>query len=376
MYFYIDESGNSGLNLFDVGQPNLYYGILSSEFNLDDVAKKDIIALKNKLSVTELHANNLGNKELVRIINELEEIHNKYKINFDFCSLKKEDFAIISFFDQVFDQGVNPAVPWTAYWTPLRYPLLLIVSTLFDRNLAKRAWETRININSEQAQQELINICETLLCKINSLSDERSIEIILDAIKWVIKNPSVIGYNVYSKENKLQISPNIISFQTAIFTICHRLTMKKMKVEKITVDIQSEFNKAQDWITKLYQNIRNNTDAPLQIAPHMPSMDLSIMPLIDIDYKSSEDSIGLQLVDIYLWICQRLYENKKLAKPLIEFFANKCEDILFDEISLASISQRWSKWFSDLPEPSELELEKGRMFGQLVEERRKPFVIK
>lgn len=39
MYFYIDESGNSGINLFDLEQPYLYYGILSSQFNIDDIAK-------------------------------------------------------------------------------------------------------------------------------------------------------------------------------------------------------------------------------------------------------------------------------------------------------------------------------------------------
>ena len=37
MYFYIDESGQTGLELFDDNQPFLYYGVLSSKFNLDEL---------------------------------------------------------------------------------------------------------------------------------------------------------------------------------------------------------------------------------------------------------------------------------------------------------------------------------------------------
>jgi hypothetical protein len=36
MYFYVDESGQTGLNLFDENQPYLYYGVLSSKTNLED----------------------------------------------------------------------------------------------------------------------------------------------------------------------------------------------------------------------------------------------------------------------------------------------------------------------------------------------------
>ncbi|MCV4939876.1 hypothetical protein OFC17_34380, partial [Escherichia coli] len=66
--------------------------------------------------------------------------HKKHRIRFDICQVVKRDHAIISFFDQVFDQGLNPVVPWSAYWTPLRYPLLLNLSNLFDDELAEKAW--------------------------------------------------------------------------------------------------------------------------------------------------------------------------------------------------------------------------------------------
>ncbi|WP_150538178.1 DUF3800 domain-containing protein [Actinobacillus vicugnae] len=376
MYFYIDESGHSGTNLFDPNQPYLYYGILNSKFDLDNIAKQDILKLQNKLSVNELHANELGNGKLIKIIDDLEHIYQKYDINFDVCRLNKKDFAIISFFDQVFDQGANPTVPWTWYWTPLRYPLLLAIAKLFDDELAKQAWNARINTNSEKAQQSLVSICQIILDRANSqIIDKRLLEVITDALKWVIKQPSEIYYNVFDKDNILQVSPNIISFQSVLFLICYKIEQNDIEATKIIVDIQSEFNRTQDWITKLYQNVRKNSNEPLQIGPHMPSMDLSSMPLVDIDYKSGE-SIGLQLVDIHLWICKRFWENKKLALELVNFFTKKINSTQYNEISLLSISERWSKWFAEIPELTEKELESGRELHKLVEERRKPHIIK
>ena len=39
MYCYVDESGNTGSNLFDEAQPALFYGVLTSKLNLDVAAE-------------------------------------------------------------------------------------------------------------------------------------------------------------------------------------------------------------------------------------------------------------------------------------------------------------------------------------------------
>lgn len=41
MFFYVDESGHTGANLFDEAQPTLFYGVLSSAVHLDYVAEPD-----------------------------------------------------------------------------------------------------------------------------------------------------------------------------------------------------------------------------------------------------------------------------------------------------------------------------------------------
>ena len=125
MYFYVDESGHTGQNLFDPEQPMLFYGVLSSRVNVDVVASPRLERLKRSLGVPRLHAAELGNGRLVSIAPELLNILRTLQLRFDLYRVAKPDHAVISFFDQVFDQGMNPAVPWHCYWTPMRYPLVL-----------------------------------------------------------------------------------------------------------------------------------------------------------------------------------------------------------------------------------------------------------
>ena len=77
VYFYVDESGQTGLELFDDNQPFLYYGVLSSEFNLDEVSLPHVERLRNDLGVERLHAAELGNGRLVTIVDDLVALKEK-----------------------------------------------------------------------------------------------------------------------------------------------------------------------------------------------------------------------------------------------------------------------------------------------------------
>ena len=68
MYFYVDESGHTGPNLFDSAQPILYYGVLSSRVNLDAVLLERVKRVRKKLGVQRLHAAELGIGRLVDVI--------------------------------------------------------------------------------------------------------------------------------------------------------------------------------------------------------------------------------------------------------------------------------------------------------------------
>lgn len=360
------------MELFDDNQPFLYYGVLSSEYDLDELLLSHVKKLRENLGVERLHAAELGNGRLVTIVDDLVELKDTYNLSFDFYRLTKKDHAALCFFDQVFDQGNNPAVPWNAYWTPLRYVLVSKVSYLFDEDLLKKAWKARIAIKKAFAEKELIEVCQELLKRVHWLPDERSIEIITDALNWAIINPSEIHYHATTKESKLQISPNLIGFQSVMHGIATRLENSKSEAKKVVVDRQSEFNKAQEWISDLYRNTKN-LEEPMGFGPGMPMMDLRHMPSVPIECTPGTDSSGLEIVDIYIWLFKRHMEEKPLASKLYPLIHGQ-ENGMFNEVSLQALMERWEKWFRELPEPTPEQIEKGKQLLNMDEERRKKYV--
>ena len=158
MFFYIDESGNTGLNLNDNSQPYLYYGVLSSPIDLDLSELPELLDIRKILSVKRIHANEIGYEKLSKAYELFVKLIKKYELKFDLYKIKKRDYILISFFDQLFDQGLNPAVPWNWYWTPLRYPLLFAVSSLFDDELVVKAWNARITRDHRESNKILKEI--------------------------------------------------------------------------------------------------------------------------------------------------------------------------------------------------------------------------
>lgn len=366
MYFYVDESGHTGTNLFDPHQPILYYGVLSAKTNLDVRAEEVVRSARHKLGVDRLHAAEMGLRGLVEISRYLAHVQKKCEPRFDLYRIAKRDHAIISFFDQVFDQGINPAVSWTGYWTPLRYVLLIKVASLFDDDLASRAWAARISLNNQEVERELIVICRSLLSKIDRIPDERSRQIIGDALNWAIQHAVELRYNCQSPREVLTVTPNLIGFQLVMQGISYRLEGVRAEAS-ITVDQQSQFNRAQRTLAEFYAQNRN---LPWFLGPGMPSMDLRNVPTTPIAFRSSRDSVGLELVDCYLWTFKRLVEGKDVPRELNAIIRPQIVRGRTDAVSRASIDKRWSQWLSTLPEPNEEQLERAREITRLDEERR------
>lgn len=350
MFFYVDESGNTGLNLNDNFQPYLYYGVLSSPVDLDSSELPELIDIREKLSVARIHANEIGYDKLSKVYKLFIELIKKYNLKFDLCKLNKRDYIVISFFDQVFDQGLNPAVPWNWYWTPLRYPLLFAVSSLFDDELIVQAWEARITRSQDESNNMLKEIIKVLLGRAKEYPDMRAREIISNALFWAFFNIEAIQYRVSGGKNMvMQISPNLIGFQSVIFGILGRSKLDKLGVDKVIVDQQAQFNNAQKWLASIYQK----TNDVLRIGPGLPEIDLKEMFKAPIECVSSYKSNGLEIVDIFLWLFKRRAEGKEISKELKEILFTLSQHGIGDEISINALYDRWGKWFSSLPELSE-----------------------
>lgn len=368
MHFYIDESGHTGPNLFDPAQPMLYYGVLSSKVNVDVLAEDRLKRLRTQLGVTRLHAAELGNGRLVQVVDQLCDLQSKLDLRFDMYRVAKPDHAVISFFDQVFDAGMNPAVTWTGYWTPLRYILLGMLASLFDERLAALAWTARLELNDEKSEAMLVHVCQELAERTPSLPDARSTELITDALTWAAANPAKLSYNANTKKDRLSIMPNIIGFQSVMLGIAARLNKAERKASRIIVDQQSQFNKAQRTLADFYAAARSIKFAS---GPGLPEISFKGMPTIPIEFSSSGKSPGLELADVYLWIFRRAMEQDELAPELYSLVKPQLHRGRTDEISLNAMMERWSEYFENIPEPTDKMLEDGRTLIAFDEARRR-----
>lgn len=371
MNFYVDETGHTGPNLFDRTQRVLSYGVLSSPDDLDKVAESELASLRKKLGVQRLHAAELGMYRLDDVVDTLLVLQKKHRIRFDVWQVVKRDHAIISFFDQVFDQGLNPAVPWSAYWTPLRYPLLLNLANLFDDDLAEKSWRARLEAHDERSSSLFSEVCNVLLQRVHTLGDARSVELITDALSWAMMNFDKLGYNCKTNKQKLQIMPNMIGFQSVLHGICSRLGAPNRKAN-IIVDQQSQFNTTQRELNDLYFKIR---EQPWELGPGLPVMDMKNMPAEPLVFLSGTQSAGLELVDIYLWTFKRFMEDKELTKPLTRLVYTNLKTARTDNVSLQSVGKRFKEFFENKPEPTAEKMAQVRELRELEEARRMPYVI-
>ena len=234
----------------------------------------------------------------------------------------------------------------------------------------KNAWEARIDLNSKRAEATLKTVCQKNRSRTSYLPDARSIQIISDALLWAETNPHEIRYNAKSKKELLQITPNIIGFQSVMHGIALRLKTHKLEASKIVVDQQVQFNKAQRTLSEFFQRISKVNSNTLSLGPGLPEFDYRGIPEIPISFESSRNVPGLELVDIYLWIFKRFLEGKDLAPELHSLIDTQYERGLANEISLNGIEERWTKYFEELPEPTKEQEKKARELRDIDEKRR------
>lgn len=374
MFFYVDESGHTGSELFDAAQPVLYYGVISSDVNLDVLADERLIPLRKRLGVDRLHAAQLGVGRLATIADELVAMQKKFDLRFDLYQVNKPDHAVICFYDQVFDQAINPAVTWTSYWTPLRYILLLKLASLFEEDDARLAWSARTDTNRARANEKLIEVCQRIAARVNQLPDARSRQLIGDGLAWAAQNADAIGYNVDHADDIKQISPNIIGFQSVMHGIAKRIIQRGKRASKIVVDRQSEFNKAQKTLSEFFAAAAGIEGAT---GPGMPKISFVGMPKTPIEFAAGTDSAGLELVDVYLWIFKRLIDGKDMAPELMPLVYAQRHRGNTDEVSLGAIAHRWEQHFANVPPLEDMPPEQIEAAREIMarEERRRQVAV-
>jgi hypothetical protein len=381
MFFHVDESGHTGNNLFDVNQPRLSYGLLSSKTNVDALGTRLHKEMLSRIGAPQLHANELGLDGLAEIATLLCELQHKMRFEFDYYYIVKPDFAVTMLFEAIFDAGLNEAVKWDAYWTPLRYLLLLKLNELLDEPLLRRAWLLCTVKHVEKHKEEIVDLLIELKRRAEaSALDLRSKELMVDAFRFGIAKPLDLDFGA---PDPRFISPNAVAFQFIVLAIARRLKKaRRNNATSIVVDQQKEFNRSQREVHELYQVYSNAMTRISQVErqfllshPFNHGLDEDTIlrrgiPERAISVLSSSNSIGLQLVDVYLWIVSRVQSGAPLCPELGELVGMFLNRTITDGISLDGLARRFATFERTLPDLAELSQEQINAVKTSVETHR------
>ncbi len=366
MFFHIDESGNSGNNLFDKNQPILSYGVLSSTLNVDVLGRSQHERILRKLGVESLHANQLKADGLIKVASDLRDIQEKFQFRFDYYFVDKTDFSIAMLFDAVFDAGLNDAVKWDWYWTPLRYPLIAALSSLLDEGLLKEAWQLRLMSRPklQLEQGRVVILLQSILDRLKSSDlDKRAAEILADGLMFGIQHPLRLDF---ATDNPKSLSPNAVCFQFVLSCIAGRQKSAKRRAMGITVDVQSEFNPAQIQTFYFHSKIAEafkQTPAdkkwylehPLHEGAREDANNLiNNFPTEKLTIARSKDSPGLQIVDVYLWLANRAVKDLDLPPELVDLAGRAMRSSRIDGISIPGMMKRWEIFEQRLPQVEDI----------------------
>jgi hypothetical protein len=107
--------------------------------------------------------------------------------------IEKRYLAATKLVDTLFDSGENKAVPWHIYNTgPLRLVTVFKVASILEVETAKRFWSALMEPNQQRAYELLLESLKELQNNVAQLPDERSRELITEAINWAVHNSEAI----------------------------------------------------------------------------------------------------------------------------------------------------------------------------------------
>ncbi len=188
---FTDETGNSGLNLFDHNQPFFWTGTLLSPIDWDSLPPAIHEACLNRAGCEELHGNHLGLAGVERIAGRLITLLQRYKAHFLFTLIEKQHFVSMKFADVVLESGLNKAVSNFHYGLRFnRLYLAHIIGALLDSDDREEFWN---HVYPSGDVGGFCRILRRLEGRIHSnIADRRTRQLLLDAIAWDLLHPELL----------------------------------------------------------------------------------------------------------------------------------------------------------------------------------------
>ncbi len=369
MYAYIDETGNTGSNIFDGDQPVFITAALITKTNFDVLYKDEIKKIAAVINEEELHASLIGPEKIEKIAGPLLALFKKCDARFFVSRIEKKYLATTKFVDTLFDSFENKSVPWHVYnMRPMRLLLVFKIASILTEETAKKFWSSILEKKESKAYEIFLDSLSDLEVNISMLPDARSRELISEAIEWATKNPESIYIHNNSKAARLGHLPNLAVFPGLLEGIERRSKAWKRKVIEIVHDRQSQFEGSlRDW-HDLYKNA-----APDVITWTMgEEYTLRRVEGSDFRISSAAESAGIQAIDTVLWLFKRVIDEKPLSYSSARLMNYVFRKSYQHDLSFSAVGDWLESYYKDLfAKPfTEEHQRKAEEFAQLAEQRR------
>jgi hypothetical protein len=376
MYAYVDETGNTGKNLFDEVQPNFYLGALVCRDNFDLSYKEEISKICAELGVATLHANELGFQKIEKVAGKILRVLSKSRSSFIVSKVEKKYILATKIFDTFFDSGENAAVAWHHYnFRPLRLMLTFKFAVCLNEAVARRFWACLLAPKLEAAYAEIPLVCEDLLKCSEAMPDRRAREVIQNGLRWAVRFPRSIQLQNDRKIALRGHFPNMIGFMNLLDGLTLLSKQWEQQVREIVHDEQGEFEDTMRLWHEMYSKA-----APDEIRWAGEVFSVQKVPGSVFRIGTDATSVGIQCVDLILWLFRRWEKSKELGqvnggmpkgcRRLLQylFSSGHLNDFSFSGVDALASRQLATNLNSDM---SAEQIEFGKKMVAEMEERRR-----
>jgi hypothetical protein len=352
MYAYVDETGNTGQNIFDAAQPRFLTAALATRSKFDAVYRVTVQSVAASAGVTVLHASELGPEKIEIVARRLLHVLKKADARFIFSNLEKKYLALTKIVDYIFDSGENLAVPWQVYnLRSLRLLLVFKLAVIVDVPLAKAFWDCLMEPKKDEAYRKYAAFCRELLERVTRLPDRRSREVISQALQWAIQNPDSIYIHSATKEARYQHLPNIVAFENLIDGIEAQSKRWHSPVKLIVHDEQMQFGRNLALWHEIYSNASGE---PLRWPGDEPRV---LRRVFGSEFVMSRDnaSPGIQVIDVLLWLFKRMTDEKEIGPDSSVLLSFALSRAWYQDFSFKNVARQLQAHYdrvnaADIPE--------------------------
>jgi hypothetical protein len=369
MYAFIDETGNTGAALFDAAQPIFATAALLTRTDFDAISSNPIKKLGQTIGVIELHASELGVAPIEEIARGLHRVLKKADPQFFIARVEKKYLLATKMFDLLFDPGENRAAsPHIYNIRPLRISFAFKFASIVSEEMAKDFWTAMMETSPERARLGMVRFCDQVLELVPTIVDVGLRERIGPAISWARENPEAIYFHSDGKVARHGHLPNLVGFGNLMDGIERQSERWKKPVRRIRHDRQSQFEGALKWWHELYANASPER-VPLMMGEMFKAQRAGGSVL---EISSADASAGIQVVDVILWLFNRLNRQLDIGPESAElmrwvFRRSMQNDFSFKGV-LQALDQQFGWMFEQEPPPEQIEKAK-QLLGEIEQAR-------